>query len=158
MRAITVRNPWAWAIVSPDEPKNVENRTQLGMWRRAAGETIAIHAGAQWSTRGATSPLVLDAYRRANGVALDLLQPEDNEFVHGAIIGTVRVDDVHEDAGCCRPWGETIYEEADGTVRTVVVHLVLSEPRVCEPIPCRGSLGLWTVPDDIAVRLQAVTA
>lgn len=52
MRAITVQQPWAWAIFNG---KGVENRT-----RNIAGKyrgPLAIHAGARWSDRGGSSPL-----------------------------------------------------------------------------------------------------
>ena len=77
----------------------------------------------------------------------------------GAIIGVVDLVDVHPDAGCCRPWGESAYIEHGGRVRRSIVHLVLESPReLAEPIPCRGALGLWTPPADVIERLQAVTA
>lgn len=43
----------------------------------------------------------------------------------------------------CSPWA--LHNE---------VHLVLANPRpLPELVPCRGALGLWTVPDDVVARL-----
>jgi hypothetical protein len=155
MKAITVQQPWAWAIIHGG--KDIENRTRIGTWRPARDSRIAIHAGQRWSDRGAGSQLVIDAYARVARLPFGLRPiADDIEFDLGAIIGTVRVVDVHPTEECCQPWGESSYRQADGTLRQGyldIAHLVLADPRPCEPIPCRGALGLWTVPDDIAARL-----
>ena len=57
MRALTVQQPWAWAIF---HGKAIENRTQQWAYRGP----LAIHAGVRWSERGGESPLVDDAFRR----------------------------------------------------------------------------------------------
>ncbi|MBB3041198.1 hypothetical protein [Nocardioides soli] len=57
MKALTVQQPWAWAIVHGG--KDVENRTQAWSYRGL----LAIHAGARWSDRGGRSGLVWDALR-----------------------------------------------------------------------------------------------
>lgn len=63
MRALTVQQPWAWAIVYGG--KDVENRTRniAGAYRGP----LAIHAGLRWSDRGARSGLVWDALRNLYG-------------------------------------------------------------------------------------------
>ena len=157
MRAITVQQPWSWAIIFGG--KNIENRTRIGTWRPAVGQRVAIHAGARWSDRGAASRLVIDAYTRVARLPFGLRPiATDVEFELGAVIGSAVVVDAHpENAACdpevCKPWGESSYTGAGGAKRVDVVHLVLEHPVPVEPIPCRGALGLWTVPDDIAARL-----
>lgn len=160
MKALTVQQPWAWAIFNG---KDIENRTQLWKYRGS----LAIHAGARWSDRGGSNPLVREAFRTTrpnyNGGRL----PEWMFAVGavsgvrgvemGAIIGVVDLVDCHPDAGCCKPWGETSYVEHGGRERRHITHLVLENPRVLDhPIPCRGALGLWTPPADITDRLAAV--
>jgi hypothetical protein len=165
MKAITVQQPWAWAIVHGG--KSVENRTRIGTWRPALGERIAIHAGQRWSDRGEQSPLIQQAWcEHVGGGPCWCFNRDDADFVYGAIIGTVIVDDVHPAypethafgntyaAACCdNPWGEQSYVEHGG-----IVHLTLSDPQPCDPIPCRGALGLWTVSTDIVVQLTADAA
>lgn len=144
MKALTVQQPWAWAIIHGG--KLIENRTQQWQYRGP----LAIHAGARWSDRGAESPLVSAAWRAAGDHLL-------NDTIMGAIIGLVDLVDCHLDAGCCKPWGESAYVEHGGRQRRHIVHLVLENPRpLPDPIPCRGALGLWTPPADIIELLQAV--
>lgn len=142
MKALTVQQPWAWAIFNG---KNVENRTQLWSYRGP----LAIHAGARDSDRGWDSPLVQAAFNAAGRPTAGL------DF--GVFLGVVDLVDVHPDAGCCAPWGESAYIEHGGRERRRIVHLVLENPRpLAEPIPCSGQLGLWTPPADILEQLQAV--
>lgn len=174
MKAITVRQPWAWAIF---HGKDIENRTSIGTWRPAVGQCIAIHAGQRWSSRGAHDINVSAActhlwppappgrsddgdYRSAAAemVAKAGLDPRlysQGAWSIGAVIGTVEVVDVHRaEPGCCDSrWAEYQVFSEDERRPGWVVHLVFEQPRAVEPIPCRGALGLWTVPDDIAARL-----
>lgn len=160
MKAITVRQPWAWAIATG--AKTVENRTRGTRYRGP----LAIHAGAGWSKRGAGDSRILQlanlaaASARLRGIdgaaaytATYVLPP----FHHrGAIIATAELVDSHPDTGCCRPWGESSYEEAGGRTRTVLHHLVLEHTRpLTPPVPVRGALGLWTPGDDLLEQLRA---
>jgi hypothetical protein len=151
MKAITVRQPWAWAIMHGG--KLIENRTGLGMWQPAVGRRVAIHAGKEWSRRGEESRLIALAYGGARSYRPP--RPTSPGIVLAGVIGTVRVVDVHrEHGGCCQPWGESSYAPVGGPVRVDVVHLVLEDPRSCDPIPCRGALGLWTLPEDVQDELR----
>lgn len=144
MKALTVQQPWAWAIVHGG--KLIENRTQLWSYRGP----LAIHAGARWSNHGAASPLVTDAWRKFGGPLL-------GDMDMGAILGVVDLVDVHPEAGCCQPWGESAYVEHGGRVRRRITHLVLENPRaLAEPIPCKGALGLWAPPADVVGALKAL--
>lgn len=141
MRALSVRQPWAWQIIH--QRKNIENRT-----RNIAGKyrgPVAIHASLKADE---------DALAR-----LPMHAPEwvtaSRVFHYGAILGVVDLVDVHrssstvraEEGGCCEPWGE----------HPDVWHLELANPRpLLVPIPCRGALGLWTPPADVLERLQVV--
>lgn len=143
MRAITVRQPWAWQIVN--QGKNIENRT-----RNIAGKyrgPVAIHAGLKPDQ---------EALRRLPKRAPEWVTAP-RVFDYGVILGVVDLVDVHmsnsrfpADEPCCASeWAEP------GSW-----HLVLANPR---PIPlneqpkCRGALGLWTPPADIVARLEALT-
>lgn len=76
MKAITVRNPWAWAIVHGT--KRIENRS----WTTAYRGPLAIHAGmANWSD---------DDHEFVRHLCPSL--PDD--LYGGAIIGTVDLVDV----------------------------------------------------------------
>lgn len=159
MKALTVQQPWAWAIVHGD--KDVENRTQPSNYRGP----LAIHAGARWSDRGAESPLVRRAVRDFYGTASPLDEPmftsRESPRVFGAIIGTVDQVGCHMAVGddlavCCSSvWGEVAYVEHGGRTRRDVFHRELTNPRpLDEPIPCRGALGLWTPPTHVLEQLE----
>lgn len=150
MRILTVRQPWAWAIIHGG--KDVENRV-----RNIAGGyrgPVAIHV-AQANAAFAPSEVTPPSERHMAGVMAAHRGSVDEGEVwpwyldRGAIIGVVDLVDVHRHhptgGGCmdsnsqagmkaslCSPW-------ADQGVH----HLVLANPRALdEPIPYRGALGL----------------
>lgn len=138
MKALTVQQPWAWAIVAGG--KAIENRSTGWSYRGL----LAIHAGCRISTRGQDSELVKNA-KWTWAVEHGRVEPV---LVMGAIIGIVDLVDAHPDANCCRPWGESAYTHGiTGRPVPAVHHLVLENPRPMEPVPVRGQLGLWTVPE-----------
>ncbi|MCT7372666.1 ASCH domain-containing protein [Mycolicibacterium llatzerense] len=159
IRALTVQQPWAWAIVNGD--KQTENRTQAWAYRGP----LLIHAGTRWSGRGGNSPLIREAFTVTNhgykggNVPEWLFNAAAAESIPGtamgAIIGIVDLVAAHPDAGCCRPWGESSYTEHGGHERRTITHLVLENARALpEPIACRGALGLWKPPPDIVEQLH----
>jgi hypothetical protein len=151
VRAITVKQPWAWAIALGG--KTVENRSRGTSYRG----TLLIHAGKGWSERGASDVRVLTAWRdpwhdqRHLVVAPELVPL-------GAVIAVAQLVDSHPDADCCRPWGESEYSETSGRRRTVVHHLVLENVvPLAEPVPCPGALGLWRPPHDVVLQCGGAT-
>lgn len=161
MKALTVQNPWAWAIIHGG--KRVENRTIMWKYRGP----VAIHAGSRWSDRGGRSELVWEALREQYGwthgptTARDDPRPRfDALRPCGAFLGVVDLVDVHRAApGCCdSPWAEDQYVEATGGVRRSLTHLTLENPRpLPEPIPVSGALGLWTPqPHDLSALEAAL--
>ncbi|MDJ0006489.1 ASCH domain-containing protein [Gordonia alkanivorans] len=152
MKALTVQQPWAWAIVHGG--KLIENRTANWSYRGP----LAIHAGLRWSGRGSQSDLVHRAWYEQHSIGYTISgRLPEWQFEKGAIIGLVDLVDVHPDGGCCRPWGESAYTEAGGRTRRAVTHLVLENSRpLAEPLVCAGALGLWTPPDDITRRIETL--
>lgn len=142
MRIMTVRNPWAGAIIW--RGKDVENRGRnlAGDWRG----TIAIHVSLRHD---------YEAVPAHNLIAGHL--DEHSVYGYGCIIGVVDLVDVHHDRQChdtedssvawapCSPWAD-----AD------TYHLVLANPRpLSEPIPYKGALGLRAVPAELQARIEA---
>lgn len=151
MRILTVRQPWAWAIVHGG--KDVENRV-----RNIAGDyrgPVAIHVAQTYDTAW-SSPAMFEAMK-ATGVHHSAeVYPWHQD--HGAIIGVVNLWAVHPDrdnGNCCphRPSGGpggSPWAERD------VWHLCLTDPRpLAEPIPCSGALGLRSLDDDTTARILA---
>lgn len=162
MRVLTVRQPWAWAIIHG----GVENRV-----RNIAGGyrgPVAIHAasGATASLDARQERLLLSADEdELGGIAAWL---DGEPIIGGVILGAVDLVDVHRatgtDAvivadmirdpnpyalnGSCSRWAEPN-----------VHHLVMANPRpLSEPIPCRGALGLRRLDADMVARIQAAIA
>lgn len=170
MKALTVKQPWAWAIINGG--KDVENRTTAWKYRGP----LAIHAGMQMSQRGLESHLIQQTAKTADPerpVVLDTLGKiwrHEESLPLGAIIGVVELVDVHvaEQAlnddgfyvpGCCdSEWAEVEYYEASGRKRRQLTHLVLERPRaLVNPISCRGALGLWDVPADVIAAMDVTS-
>jgi hypothetical protein len=122
MRALTVRQPWAWAILYAG--KDIENRSWTN---RHVIDTIAIHAGY------GVDPLE----ELPRGVKI----PSNEDLVRGAIIGVVDVVDVvdrHRSKWFSGPLG-----------------WVLRNPRrLKKPIFCKGSLGLWHLPQEAQDKIK----
>lgn len=166
MRILTVRQPWAGAIIH--RGKDVENRV-----RNIAGDyrgPVAIHVALRHS---------YDAVSAHNAIAGYL--DEHSIYGYGHIIGVVDLVGVHDSGDCfhesilhaaelfrsdreafnelpitsgaggligrasfCSPWAQ------DGQL-----HMKLANPRpLTEPIPFKGALGLRTL-DDATVALIA---
>lgn len=138
MRALTVRQPWAWAIF---HGKDVENRT-----RNVAGSyrgPLAIHAGLTVDRHDIGSENIVRAWDDAYGWDVR----KGGLFETGILMGVVDLVDVHpETPRCCEsPWAERVTYYDDDPVQ----HLVLDNPRPFgylgdSPIRAKGRLGLWT--------------
>lgn len=157
MRVLTVRQPWAWAIIHGG--KDVENRV-----RNIAGDyrgPVAIHAGLQYDEHWASDPLA-KAMNEHPGVWNEP-QPWRAQIgaASGTILGVVDLVDVHscsKISGCvdsndrsdmrriiCSPWAEV-----HGT------HLVLGNPRpLREPLPFTGALGLRRLDPGVVAEVLA---
>jgi hypothetical protein len=173
MKAITIMEPWATTVARWG--KHVENRPQVWAYRG----TLLIHAGQRWSDRGihdrgvvtAALATLLDAGVRAVDIgthqpAAALVRQAIVTYpgpTQGHVIAVAQLVDVHRDAGCCAPWGESAYTEHQGGSRVDVTHLVLDQVRpLHEPVRVRGALGLWTPPPhviaDVTAQLEELAA
>jgi len=147
MRILTVRQPWAWAIIHGG--KDVENRV-----RNIAGNfrgPVAIHAAASATATltDADERLLLD--HDVDGKVDGWMGGEPIES--GVILGVVDLVDVHQlDSAACYDDSEWAQDGA--------YHLVLESPRtLTDPIPYRGALGLRRLdPDTITLITAALAA
>jgi hypothetical protein len=119
VRVLTIRQPWAWAIIHGG--KDVENRS----WRTAHRGPLLIHAGARFDR--SAEPEV----RRLASQG----PPPPDEYELGAIVGVVELVDCVRDARS--PWAEAGFW-----------HWVLTGARPVDPVSCPGRLGLWRPPPD----------
>jgi hypothetical protein len=126
MKALTVKQPYAWFIVSLGNGKNrkdIENRT----WNTKVRGTIAIHAGLKFDNSW--------------HIPDDMKEDMERELVYGAIVGLVDMIDV--------------VEEHDSDWFEGPFGFVLENPReLPSPIPCKGKLGLWDVLPEIEKKIS----
>ena len=146
MRALTIQQPYAHLIMTPQEElpegvfhKRVENRT----WDTKVRGTVAIHAGASMNMfnngdypyRGGKKPKASDYPEMAFGAILGMV--EIVEVFHLKQIRDVDLPDDYE-------W-LIDHEHTHGPYC-----FVLKNPqRLRNPIACCGMLGFWTVPEDV---------
>jgi hypothetical protein len=149
MRALTVRQPWAWAIA--EGLKTVENRSRKPP-EGHIGTRIAIHAGkAPYRTTFATPAEDLTD----KGWPPSLLLPMtacNAGAVYGAVIAVATL------AGWVNESGEASLIDFRGWPRSVIGSPWFTGPfgwvltdvvKLSEPVPARGQLGLWTLPEDV---------
>lgn len=145
MRALTVRQPWAWAIF---HGKDVENRSN---WRYTYVGGLGIHAGLRLEGPS--------AFTRVGEWADDPMgqlgapnAPAD--LALGAFIGGVNLLGAHwwqdcrdrHGAGLCSRWAERDQW-----------HLELADQVVLpEVVECPGQLGLWQPPPPALNALKSV--
>lgn len=140
MKALTIKEPWASAIVHGT--KNIENRT----WLRESmiGEVIAIHASKT------------SADERSYEICQDIAScfpegPHDPDLeAPGCIIGTARIVSIlseGEEEGridpALWPWFEGPYGYELAEVEALA-----------KPIPCKGALGFWEVDANVLAEMQ----
>lgn len=137
MKALSIKQPWAWAIFQAG--KNVENRN----WKTDFRGTIAVHA-----SKKTTKAEYEDAVFYMNSLFQAETQPpypaipELSELDFGVIVGTVEIVDCTFNPNVS-PWFCGAYG------------FVLENPRpLIEPIPWNGQLGFWTLPDHVELRLR----
>ena len=153
MKALTLHQPVATLMGL----KDIENRK----WKPPAailGQRIAIHAGKKWNEEYATWARRLTEHDTFDGpVTAEAI--EKARGIQGAIVSTAIVtawyDKRHATSGWvvdnsdiiayikCSPW----FQGPVGWHMTDFKFLR-------EPLPCKGALGLWRVPDDLDSRLE----
>lgn len=123
MKALSIRQPWAWLIVNGW--KDVENRT----WWCGYRGPLLIHA-----SKGMTRNEYADCFWYVDGLSLPppVVIPAFDDLIRGAVVGSVVM------VGCVShstsPWFEGPYG------------FELTEPKAFAPQevwPARGSLGIF---------------
>lgn len=136
MKALTVHQPWAWAIAVGLKP--IENRTWAPRGQLSPGDRFAIHAGRARGELGDLAFVRELAVRVGRGaeVPRDL---DDPRLVRGAVVAVATYGGVVTNqaaADLVRPGAGEWYAGEVGWVLRDVVPL-------WQPIGCRGFQGLW---------------
>ena len=173
--ALSFLQPWLWSILErhkgftvDDVFYAVENRSRPPP-KKMVGQRFALHASAGWDEDGEEfidERLILDLPPTGIGY---VEAPPKTKCVRGAIVGTAQlagavrlvvkagtrerllqvppigaVTGAMFDATCASPWafGEWV--------------LLLTDIRkLYEPVPAKGMLGFWRVPNDVAELVRA---
>lgn len=161
MRILTVRQPWAWAIIHGG--KDVENRVRniAGSYRGPVAIHVAQEVGSYNDVEAA-----LQAVHLVTGQDVRTMVVGRPRY-GGRIIGVVDLVDVHhatsDDLGAIRcdinPPGQPWAHECSPWADEVSTHLVLANPRpLSTPIPYRGALGLRRFDEATIARIQEAIA
>lgn len=137
LKALSVRAPWWWFILHGG--KDIENRD----WSTSFRGTIYLHSSSWWNL-SAVSEDSIDAVEIRRGLP-PLPHPAETTYrqmrdVGGSIVGQVDI------VGCVSrsdsPWFFGRYG------------FVLANPiAYAKPVPCKGSLGFFEVPDTVLAQL-----
>lgn len=144
MKCLTICQPYAWAMTAPGGLKRIENRPKPISYRGP----LLIHAGRStdwiWKVYDDDEDLAHPEHPNLKKRAIRALLPglpPWHSLVFGAIVGRVEVLDcvpVEDVAVKGKPfaWGPHC--------------IVTDKPEVfAKPIPWRGMLGLFEVPDEV---------
>ncbi len=144
MRALTIRQPWAWAITCG--LKRVENRTWSTNYRGPllihAGKTVDVGAFSNYLIRDAAARVALHA-----GLSPTMTVERNRRLltakahITGAFVALGQLVDVHKDTGrCCQEgWAERSIPYA-----LEVYHWVLQDVDPTPVVGAAGKQGLWT--------------
>lgn len=129
MKALTVQQPWAWAIAAGH--KDIENRT----WATSYRGPLAIHAGKTWASSGDVQ-ICRSVLEDLGVVKADEQVGDRHLLATGAIVAVVDLAGVCEDPRCrCSVWAGIGWK-----------HWQLKNPRpLTEPVPASGRQGLWDI-------------
>jgi hypothetical protein len=131
MKALSVTRPWPALLL--ELGKDVENRT----WPTRHRGPLWIHAARSWDRHA------IGWAEQRGLIPAGVVSPDPAEHPTG-VVGVVDLDDVVRDHPS--PWATPDQW-----------HWHLTNPRtLATAVPCRGRLGLWTVPGDIADRVNAI--
>lgn len=157
MLAQSFLQPWLWLLLKGF--KDVENRDQPP-WAKALGQRIALHASRGWDDDavGFAGELCGPAVAAQTGAA-----PRSAIVGSAVLAGAVLVrptDDACDHLEAVRVVGDLSEDQVKRVLESKWTFgkwgLVYVERReLVEPVPCRGALGYWRVPDDVAELVQA---
>lgn len=148
MKALSIRQPWAWLIVRPDlvgaaraaaiasgEIKDIENRS----WPTRFRGRVLVHASK--SMTRAEYEDALDPLWSRGGPTIEL--PPFEQLQRGGIVGAVTI------TACIAPADRISKWHVDGAYGFRLV-----DARPVPFVECKGALQFFDVPPDVAAHLR----
>lgn len=143
MKALSIKQPWAWLIVNGF--KDIENRNwkSNNPGQRFRGEVL-IHSGLVEDTPRCRE--VFHNIHPMTGLRFSFWDGNANtpEFHKGGIVGRAVVTDIVTESDS--PW----FAGPHG--------LVITDARPLPFIPCKGMLGFFNVPEEVAEQVREAAA
>jgi hypothetical protein len=152
LKGLSLLQPWPWLIFHAEARKDIENRT-WPLPHYLKGQRVAIAASGSrdldecWNalvlleTTPALSAIHLPKIRVARRGRRNVITSWPHDLTVSAIIGTVEIVECVTES--FSPWFAGPYG------------FVLRDPiALPTPIPCKGRLGFWTVPEAIAAEIR----
>lgn len=139
MKALSIRQPWAGAVVNGWKP--VENRTRMIGHRGL----LLVHASqALADDFNDAERTILD--HAAQEVPLLGLPGQSPAWALGAVIGVVELRAAHRgcDGSCAPGWAQP----------GLVHHMVTAVGALTRPVPAPGRLGVWTPDPDVLDQVK----
>lgn len=153
MYALTIQQPWIWAIEHAG--KRIENRTCYPPRFILEGDAFALHAGKTFNEDGFTG------LREEN-----IMVPDSEPLPLGCVCGIAKVKP---------PILKALYDDGHNVIQVIECG---SQNRIqlgsqakwfvgpygwpltelewlMDPIPCRGNQGFWRLPDDVHRNLAS---
>ncbi len=156
MRALTLTQPWCGLVASGS--KLVENRPRRMIKREDFGKPFALHASREIDGNVLHGQLRELAPELFDGDLWEMAWYKLARLT-SAVIAVATIDSVID------PLAHGILPDSDDARAALPpdqrrwffgpVGYVLRDVRaLAAPVPCRGQLGFWTLPDDIAARVE----
>ncbi|MDE4918331.1 ASCH domain-containing protein [Cupriavidus metallidurans] len=139
MKALSIRQPWAWLIAQGF--KDIENRT----WRTSFRGRVLIHAS-KGMTRGEYQDVkdyLSELYETGPYDAALIALPKFEQMERGGIVGVATITDCVPDRARQSQW------HMEGQFGFQIV-----DAKALPFVPCKGALGFFDVPADVAAILR----
>lgn len=150
MRGLSVRYPWSFCIAKGFKP--VENRS-----KRFPPALVGVPVALQSSLKADAVPW-LPTREASRALAL---AEGDPALSLGAVIAVVRFSASHPWPGGKTGCGDvswpacTVWSEIGDGVHHWPAEVIAA---LTDPVPCKGALGLWRLPDDVEKLVRAQLA
>ncbi|SRR6266568_274766 len=136
MRALTIRQPWAWAILHGH--KTIENRKKPPP-ASMIGQTFAIHSAQKFDEAD-----YLDCAKQLPGKKIPEALPVSSLIATAKLLGSFTVGDPVEAFALPDDWASGPFCYVLGDIAPAPVELMAS-----------GQLGFWALPEEIEAKILA---